>query len=116
MRTMQGMDGVLAVVSALVLAAWLVTILVIAVRSRRACRELAAATGPPRAPGPLPLPLPPPLSLPACPTCASTDIEAVSSGLWDGTDRTTGADIGGTVFHGVCRRCKARVAQWNNRP
>ena len=56
---------------------------------------------------------PPPMT---CPACSSADVKVVSSGLWDGHDPKTGAAVGGTDEHGVCRRCQTRVARYNNGP
>ena len=58
----------------------------------------------------VPTPLPPM----TCPSCSSTDVEQVAGGLWDGRDPKTNESVGGTNDFGVCRRCRTRVARWND--
>jgi hypothetical protein len=61
----------------------------------------------------IPAPLPPMV----CPSCSSTDVELVGGGLWDGGDPKTNERVGGgTSDFGLCRRCRTRVARWNDSP
>jgi transcription elongation factor Elf1 len=47
-----------------------------------------------------------------CPKCGSEQIDCVSSGLWDGTDKKSH----GVFYYGICKQCGSRCAQWDDKP
>ncbi|MFI5381206.1 MAG: HEAT repeat domain-containing protein [Tepidisphaerales bacterium] len=56
------------------------------------------------------LPVPPsPPSL--CPVCGHHAFNCITSGLWDGFDKLTGATLCGGYFYGTCQKCGARCAE-----
>ena len=103
---------------ALIAAVFLLAVVVVAVAgwsTRRTLRRVGF--DPDFRPMPSDAPPPPPPRLPmTCPHCSGTDVEEISSGLWDGVDPSTGAAVGGTNEYGVCRRCQTRVARRNDGP
>src|SRR4051812_41633136 len=48
-----------------------------------------------------------------CPSCASEQIDVLSSGLWDGEDQA-GRGICGIFEYGICNECGGRCARFHD--